>query len=92
MIQLTLNKPAYVGMCISDLNKVLMQEFPDDQIKNKYGNNSRLLFTETDNLMCGIKTKMFLKISVMKNKCFILVIIQQSKNIVLIQTNQQLEV
>ena len=69
-----------------------MQEFPDDQIKNKYGNNSRLLFTETDNLMYGIKTKMFLKISVMKNKCFILVIIQQSQNIVLIQTNQQLEV
>ena len=69
-----------------------MEEFPDDQIKNKCGNNSRLLFAETDSLMCGIKTKMFLKISIMKNKCFTLVIIQQSQNIMLIQTNQQLEV
>ena len=35
-------------MCVLDLNKVLMQEF---HYKNKYGNKSRLLFTETDSLM-----------------------------------------
>ena len=40
---LTLNKPAYIGMCILlDLSKVLMHEFHYDYIKNKYGNNSRL--------------------------------------------------
>ena len=46
---LTLNKPAYVGMCI--------YEFRYDCIKNKYGNNSRLLFTDTDSLMYEIKTE-----------------------------------
>ena len=32
-------------MCILDLSKVLMREFHYDYIKNKYGKNSRLLFT-----------------------------------------------
>ena len=56
-VTLTLNKPAYAGMCILDLSKELMYEFYDDYIKNKYDNNSRLLFTYTDSLMCEIKTK-----------------------------------
>ena len=51
---LTLSKPAYVSMCILNLSKVLMYEFHFDYIKNKYGNNSRLLFTDTDNLMSKI--------------------------------------
>ena len=38
-ITLTLNKPAYIGMCILELSKVLMYEFHYDYIKNKYGNN-----------------------------------------------------
>ena len=56
-VTLTLNKPAYMGMCILELSKVLMYEFHYDHIKNKYGNNSRLLFTETDSLMYEIKTE-----------------------------------
>ena len=44
-------------MCILELNKVLMYEFHYDYIKNKYGNNSRLLFTDTDSLMYEIKTE-----------------------------------
>ena len=43
-------------MCILDLSKVLMYEFHYDYIKNKYGNNSRLLFTDTGTLMYKIKT------------------------------------
>ena len=54
---LTLNKPAYIGMCILELSKVLMYEFCYDYIKNKYGNNSRLLFTDTDSLMYESKTE-----------------------------------
>ena len=47
-VTLTLNKPAYIGICMLELSKVLMYEFHYDYLKNKYGNNSRLLFTETD--------------------------------------------
>ena len=43
-------------MCILDLSKVLMYEFHYYYIKNKYGNNSRLLFTDTGTLMYKIKT------------------------------------
>ena len=56
-VTLMLNKPAYTGMCTLELNKVLMFEFHYDYIKNKYGNNSRLLFTDTDCLMYEIKTE-----------------------------------
>ena len=34
-----------------------MYEFYFDYIKNKYGNNSRLLSTDTDSLMYEIKIK-----------------------------------
>ena len=34
-----------------------MYEFHYDYIKNKYDNNSRLLFTYTNSLMCEIKTE-----------------------------------
>ena len=54
---ITLNKPGYVGMCILDLSNVLMYEFHYEYIKNEYGNNSRLLFTDTDSLMYKIKTE-----------------------------------
>ena len=54
---LTINKPAYIEMCILELSKVLIHEFNYDYIKNKFGNNSRLLFTDTDSLMYGIETE-----------------------------------
>ena len=55
-LALKLNKPAYIGMCILELNKALMYEFHYDYIKNKYGNKSRLSFKDTDSLMYEIKT------------------------------------
>ena len=54
---LTLNKPAYIGMCILELSKVLMYEFHYDYIKDKYCNDSRLLFIDTDSLMYEIKAE-----------------------------------
>ena len=56
-VTLTLNKPAYVRMCILELTKVLMKKFHYDYNKNKYSNKSRMLFTETDSLMYKIKTE-----------------------------------
>ena len=54
-VTLTLNKVAYIGMCILEISKVLIYEFHYDYFKNKYGNNSRLLFTDTDKLLYDIK-------------------------------------
>ena len=39
-----------MGMCILELSKVPMYEFLYYYIKFKYGNKSRLLFTDTDSL------------------------------------------
>ena len=44
-------------MCTLRLSKVLMYEFHFDCIKNKSGNNSRLLFTDTDSLMYETKSE-----------------------------------
>ena len=52
-----LNKPIYLGFAILEYSKLLMQQFHYDYIKPKYGDKSKLLFTDTDSFLINIETK-----------------------------------
>ena len=59
--KLYFNRPVYLGMNILNLSKSLMYDFHYNYIKTKYGDNAKLLFTDTDSLAYEIKTNDFYK-------------------------------
>ena len=58
-------KPLYLGMSILDISKTLMYEFWYDYIRPKYGDKTKLCYTDMDSFVVYIKTKTFLKIFLM---------------------------
>ena len=70
-VSITLNTSTNVWICIFDYSKVLISIM----ITLKT-NKLRSLFSDTDNLMCEIKRKMFMKVLLRISKCLILTIIQ----------------
>ena len=53
-------KPLYLGMSILDNSKTLIREIWYDCINPKYGDKTKLCYTDTDSFI--IKPKIFLKI------------------------------
>ncbi|VDH95021.1 Hypothetical predicted protein [Mytilus galloprovincialis] len=59
--KLKFDKPIYLGACILDISKILMYDFHYDFMRKMYGDNARLLFTDTDSLAYEITTADFYK-------------------------------
>ena len=59
--KLVFNKPVYLGMCILDLSKTLMYDCHYNYIQKKYGDEVKLLLTDTDSPLYEIQTEDFYK-------------------------------
>ena len=54
--KLKLDKPIFIGMSILDLSKQHMYKFHYDVMKPKYGDNIRMVYTDTDSFVFHTKT------------------------------------
>ena len=54
-----MNKPIYLGLSILEISKTLMYELWYDYMKQKYNDNVKLCYTDTDSFIMNIKTNDF---------------------------------
>ena len=54
-----MNKPIYLALLILEISKTLVYEFWYDYMKQKYGDNVKLCYMDTDSFVMHIKTEDF---------------------------------
>ena len=51
-----LNKPVYIGLAVLDLSKLMMVDYWYNQMKPRYGDKARMLYTDTDSFVMELET------------------------------------
>ena len=55
-IQISMNKPVYLGLSVLDLSKTLLYKFWYGYIKRKYNINVKLRYEDIDSFIADLKT------------------------------------